>query len=108
MCVESLLGTSNLRYQEIIYSVQGGLRVRTSVQGNTLKYTTKFTRKKYFFNSKLESGDAQGGKNSAHDDGSPSHVIRQRKNFAFVEFQQVGSYLMDSTGSGQSLNTQSE
>ena len=32
MCVESLLDTSNLRYREIIYSVQGGLRVRTGVQ----------------------------------------------------------------------------
>ena len=34
--------------------------------------------------------DAQGGKNSAHNDGSPSCAIRQRKHFAFFEFQQVG------------------
>ena len=53
MCIESLLDTSNLRYWEIIYSVQGGLRVRTGVQGYWLKYTTKFTRNKYFFNYKF-------------------------------------------------------
>ena len=44
----NLLKVSNLRYQEIIYSLQGGLIVRTGVQGNGLKYTNKFTRKKYF------------------------------------------------------------
>ena len=53
MHVKSLLDASNLRYREIIYSVQGGLRVRTGVQGNALKYTTKFTRKKHFFNYKF-------------------------------------------------------
>ena len=54
MDVKSLLDTSNLRYLEIIYSVQGGLRVRTDVQGNALKYTTKFTRKKYFFKLQVQ------------------------------------------------------
>ena len=53
MHVKYLLETSNLRYREIICSVQGGLRIRTGVQGNALKYTTKFTRKKYFLNYKL-------------------------------------------------------
>ena len=48
MHVESLLNPSNLRYQEIIYSVEGGLRMRTGVQGNGLKYTNKFTRKTFF------------------------------------------------------------
>ena len=53
MHVKSLLNTSDLRYWEIIYSVQDGLRARTGVQGNALKYTTKFTRKKYHFNYKF-------------------------------------------------------
>ena len=48
MCVESLIHISNLRYQEIIYSVQGGLRVRTGVQSNVSKYKPQFTKKKYF------------------------------------------------------------
>ena len=51
MCVEFLLDTSNLRYQEIIYSVQGGLRVRTGVEGNGLKYTNKFTRNIFLITS---------------------------------------------------------
>ena len=36
MCVKSFIDTSNQRYQEIIYGVQGGLRVRSGVQGNDL------------------------------------------------------------------------
>ena len=46
MCVKSLLDTSNLRYWELIKSVQDGLRVRSGVQGNELKKNiTKFTKK---------------------------------------------------------------
>ena len=48
MHVESLLDTSNLRYREIICSVQGELRVRT---GNGLKYTNKFTRNIFLITS---------------------------------------------------------
>ena len=33
--------------------------------------------------------EASWGKNSACDDGSPSHAIRQRKHFTFLNFQQV-------------------
>ena len=50
--------------------------------------------------------DAQGGKNSAHNDGSPSCAIRQRKHFAFLEFKQVGSYVVELASSCRSLNTQ--
>ena len=48
--VAPFIHTFNVRYWEIIFSVQGGLRVRTGVQDNALKYTTKFTKK--FFNYK--------------------------------------------------------
>ena len=49
MCVESLIHTFNVGYREIIYSEQGGLRVRTGVQGNALKNRTKFTKKIFYF-----------------------------------------------------------
>ena len=41
-----MLNTSNLRYREIIYSVQGGLRVRTWHASHRLECTNKFTRNK--------------------------------------------------------------
>ena len=34
--------TFSVGYGEIIYSVQGGLKIRTGVQGNALKYTSSF------------------------------------------------------------------
>ena len=46
--------------------------------------------------------DAQGVKNSAHNNGSPFHTIRQRKHFAFFGIP-TGLQL---ASSGQSLNTQ--
>ena len=36
MCVECFIDTCHQRYREIIYRVQGGLRVRSGVQGNDL------------------------------------------------------------------------
>ena len=37
--------------KKIIYSVQGGLRVRTDVQGNALKYTSKFNKNFFLISS---------------------------------------------------------
>ena len=42
MCVESLIYTFNVIYREIIYSVQGGLRVRTGVWANALNSHKNF------------------------------------------------------------------
>ena len=48
ICVKFLLNTSNQRCQELIKSVQGGLRVRSGVQGNDLKKYNKINPKKFF------------------------------------------------------------
>ena len=40
-------------------------------------------------NSPAVGWEALGGKNSACDDGSPSHAIRQRKHFAFFSNLQL-------------------
>ena len=45
ICVKFLLNTSNWRCWELIKSVQGGLRVRSGVQGNDLKNIIKLTPK---------------------------------------------------------------
>ena len=46
-----MLDTSNLRYRKIIYNVQGGLRVRTSVQAMDSNTQINLQEINIFFNS---------------------------------------------------------
>ena len=48
MCVECMIHTFTVRYREIIYSVQCGLRIRTGVHNNAMKHTCKFNKIKKF------------------------------------------------------------